>query len=77
VVQEDLVEVSYDKDNIPHIKITWVPTVPNCHLAMTIALCLKTKLNLHLPELDKKLKYSKIDIYVQEGKHETKNEIDK
>ena len=45
---------------------------------MTIALSLKTKLNNELPDLGGEgLKSSKIDILVQEGKHNTKDEIDK
>ena len=41
------VEVQGVKE-VPYIRIKWVPTVPNCHLAMTIALCIKSKLNTHL-----------------------------
>ena len=73
--------------SVPYIEIEWVPTVPNCHLAMTIALCIKTKLSKELPQLDKQiaqatgkpsnLSNSKIDVLVQDGKHDTKAEIDK
>ena len=64
---------------MPYIEITWVPTVPNCHLAMTIALSITTKLGLKLHEVidETKTLNPKIRIHVQEGKHETKPEIDK
>ena len=44
---------------------------------MSIALALKTKLNRELLKLGNIEKYSKIDILVQEGKHDNKDEIDK
>ena len=47
---------------------------------MTIALCIKTKLHEQLPLIDannEALKNCKIDILVQDGKHNTKAEIDK
>ena len=69
--------MQYDPFGECYIQITWVPTVPNCHLAMTIALCIKTKLWRELPKLGEKYGRSKIDVLVQEGKHETKEEIDK
>ena len=82
MVQSDLVDVKYfkngpnEKDQVPYIEITWVPTVPNCHLAMTIALSITTKLNRNLPEILNHDKY-KVKILVQDGKHQTKKEIDK
>ena len=54
-----------------------MPTVPNCHLAMTIALCIRSKLNNELKDLGEDVERSKIEVLVQEGKHETKYEIDK
>ena len=82
VVQEDLVEVRYFKPGdgktaVPLIQITWVPTVPNCHLAMTIALSIRAKLAKKLPELGADLAKCKIEILVQHQKHDNKEEIDK
>jgi len=42
---------------------------------MTIALCIKTKVQRELEKMG--VSRSKIDVLVQEGKHETKAEIDK
>ena len=55
------------------ITIVWVPTVPHCHLALTIALSIRVKL---MRELEIREGY-KIDIKVKEGTHNTKKEIDK
>ena len=55
---------------------------------MTIALAIRTKLNRELPTLDEEvnsmgakqrseLSKGKIDVVVSEGKHETKDQIDK
>ncbi|TNV75530.1 hypothetical protein FGO68_gene7357 [Halteria grandinella] len=73
VVQDDLITVYQDSlDSPPTITIIWVPTTPDCHLATTIALCLRTKLFRELSCKD-----AKIDILVQEGKHTIKDQIDK
>ena len=52
VVQEDLVEVTELTESPGRflIKITFVPTVPHCSLATLIGLCIRTKLQLELPE---------------------------
>jgi hypothetical protein len=44
---------------------------------MTIALCIRSKLNTELKDLGEDVERSKIEVLVQEGKHETKYEIDK
>ena len=70
VVQEDLITVVYERDTrIPHIQICWVPTVPNCHLALTIALSIKAKLakELKIGNIEDKsdLSKAKVTILVQ------------
>ena len=40
----------------PVITITWVPTIPECSLAMNIALCLRTKLFRDLSVKNSKIK---------------------
>ncbi len=95
VVQEDLITVTCKinylpkfypliedpASKVPTIEIIWVPTVPDCHLATTIALCLRTKLYKEIS-----VKNAKIDIIgrwylvveinyliiVQDGKHSIK-----
>ena len=73
IVDEDLISVTGKRDkhsinvedpasNVPTIQIIWVPTTPDCHLATTIALCLRTKLYRELS-----CKHAKIDIF---GKHQ-------
>ena len=42
----------------PTIQIIWTPTNPDCKCALTIALCLRTKLFQQLS-----IKNAKIDIY--------------
>ena len=56
-----------------NFEITWVPTTPTCGFALNIALCIKVKLERELSVKE----YSKIDIYVQEGKHDNKAGIDR
>ncbi|CAI2381511.1 unnamed protein product [Moneuplotes crassus] len=73
VVQEDLITVRKDDDlGYIHVMIKWIPTVPHCHLALTIALCMRAKIEqeLAIPNL-------KIDIIVEKDKHQLKKEIDK
>ena len=48
-------------DKIPNIKITWVPTIPECNLALTIALCMRTKLDQEFS-----IKKAKLDIIGRE-----------
>eukprot|EP01132_Coremiostelium_polycephalum_P008024 gene8024-9869_t len=72
VVSEDLIEIEDDKSkDTCSILIYFKPTVPHCHLAPTIALCLREKINRFLP------KKSKIIIYVKPGTHNTEFEINK
>ena len=54
-------------------EVTWVPTTPSCGFALNIALCIRTKLERELSSQ----KWAKIDILVQEGKHDTKAAIDR
>ncbi|KYQ96955.1 hypothetical protein DLAC_11579 [Tieghemostelium lacteum] len=67
VVQEELVHVK-DLEQFVEIEIFFVPTVPYCHLAPTIGLCLREKINKYLP------KKSKIDIFIQPGTHQIEKE---
>ena len=76
-VTQDTVAQANTDASIPHVQITWVPTVPNCHLALTIALSLKNKLGQDLADLGENIKNSKIDILVQDGKHDQQYQIDK
>lgn len=74
VVVEDLVHVypvagSSDKF-VAHIE--FVPTVPHCHLATLIGLCIRTKLERSLVPGSVKL-----DILVREGTHSTEADINK
>uniref|UniRef100_A0A7S3NGP8 MIP18 family-like domain-containing protein n=1 Tax=Euplotes harpa TaxID=151035 RepID=A0A7S3NGP8_9SPIT len=72
VVQADLISVSQPNPSVTLATITWVPTVPHCHLALTIALCIRVKLQRELAA-----DHLKIDIIVQDGKHSQKAEIDR
>jgi len=53
--------------------IVWVPTTPSCGFALNIALCIRTKLERELSVKQ----FAKIDIFVQEGKHDNKEAIDR
>ena len=68
IVDEDLISVTGKRhglrlsiedplSKVPTIEIVWVPTTPDCHLALTIALCLRTKLFREIS-----CKHAKIDI---------------
>jgi len=52
--------------------IEFVPTVPHCHLATLIGLCIRTKLERCLVPGQVKL-----DILVKEGTHDTEGDINK
>merc|ERR1711874_445771 len=52
--------------------IEFVPTVPHCHLATLIGLCIRTKLERNLVPGQIKL-----DILVKEGTHNTEQDINK
>lgn len=74
VVQEDLIHVypaggSSDKFVA---NIEFAPTVPHCHLATLIGLCIRTKLERSLVPGQVKL-----DILVKEGTHDTEGDINK
>ncbi|KAF2073948.1 hypothetical protein CYY_004735 [Polysphondylium violaceum] len=72
VVNEDLITVDNSTENdYCTIKIYFTPTVPHCHLAPTIGLCIREKLNLLLP------KKSKIEILIKPGTHQTEDTINK
>uniref|UniRef100_A0A6M2E7S2 MIP18 family-like domain-containing protein n=1 Tax=Amblyomma tuberculatum TaxID=48802 RepID=A0A6M2E7S2_9ACAR len=65
VVCEEEVRVSVEKDAYSYVSVTLRPTVPHCHLAAIIGLCVRTKLEKNLP-------YNfKLDIFIREGSHTT------
>jgi len=75
VVVEDLVAVypAYGNSGekfVAHIE--FVPTVPHCHLATLIGLCIRTKLERNLAPGT-----VKIDIQIKEGTHSTEADINK
>lgn len=73
VVSQDLIQAHRGRrSGITVTTIAFVPTVPHCSLATLIGLCIRTKLNRELPE-----DWSKIDIFIKEGTHETEQEINK
>jgi hypothetical protein len=53
-------------------RIGFVPTVPHCHLATLIGLCMRTKLERSLPT-DK----FKLELYIVPGSHNSVEEITK
>lgn len=74
VVVEDLVSVypvSGSGDKFV-AEIKFIPTVPHCHLATLIGLCLRTKLERVLVPGTVKL-----DILLREGSHSTEAEVNK
>ena len=75
VVLEDLIHV-YPLSGATREKfianIEFVPTVPHCHLATLIGLCIRTKLERNLVPGQIKL-----DILVKEGTHNTEQDINK
>lgn len=75
VVVEDLVAVypAYGNSGEKFVaNIAFVPTVPHCHLATLIGLCIRTKLERNLAPGT-----VKIDIQVKEGTHSTEADINK
>lgn len=71
VVCEDEIRVSVEKDAYSYVSVTLIPTVPHCHLAAIIGLCVRTKLEKNLP-------YNfKLDIFIKEGSHTTAAELTK
>ncbi|XP_072038518.1 cytosolic iron-sulfur assembly component 2A-like [Amphiura filiformis] len=73
VVFEEGVQVKplTDGSDRYNIKINFTPTVPHCHLATLIGLCLRVKLERTLPDKHK------VDIFVTKGTHATEDEINK
>lgn len=73
VVDQDLVKVTVDeKHRQVSYEIVWVPTTPSCGFALSVALSIRMKLERELSSKQ----WAKIDIFVQEGKHNTKEAID-
>ena len=74
VVLEDLIHVyPLGNNNNKFIAtIEFVPTVPHCHLATLIGLCIRTKLERTLAPGQIKL-----EINVKEGTHNTEKDINK
>lgn len=75
VVLEDLVQVypaSGGNNDKFVANIEFVPTVPHCHLATLIGLCIRTKLERSLAPGT-----VKFDILVKEGTHSTEADINK
>ncbi|XP_064474582.1 cytosolic iron-sulfur assembly component 2A-like [Ornithodoros turicata] len=70
VVSEDNIHIEI-LEKYSHINVIFVPTVPHCHLATLIGLCIRVKLERDLP-----YKF-KLDIGVKEGTHKTASEITK
>ena len=74
VVDPDLVKVNINEEHrMINFEVTWVPTSPTCGFALNIALCIRVKLQRELSVKE----WAKIDIYVQEGKHDNKEGIDR
>jgi len=74
VVGEDLVHVYPVRNNCEKFiaNIEFIPTVPHCHLATLIGLCIRTKLERNLVPGQ-----VKFDILVKEGTHDTEGDINK
>lgn len=71
VVSEEEISVSTDRNAYSYVSVTLIPTVPHCHLAAIIGLCVRTKLEENLP-------YNfKLDIFIKEGSHTTAAELSK
>uniref|UniRef100_A0A1E1WWJ6 MIP18 family-like domain-containing protein n=1 Tax=Amblyomma aureolatum TaxID=187763 RepID=A0A1E1WWJ6_9ACAR len=71
VVCEEEIHVSVGKDAYSYVSVTLIPTVPHCHLAAIIGLCVRTKLEENLPD------NFKLDIFIKEGSHTTAAELTK
>jgi len=87
IIDEDSVSIDLSSNNeFSNIKINWKPTVPNCHLALNIGLCIRKKLEEEIrsfinsiKKCDCKLngyKY-KLDLYVRKGSHIQEEEINR
>ncbi|KAA0201906.1 hypothetical protein HAZT_HAZT005523 [Hyalella azteca] len=71
VLQEDKIKVSKLDRGKYLVHVRFVPTVPHCSLATLIGLCIRVKLAQSLP-----FPY-KIIIEVQQGTHDTADEVNK
>lgn len=69
VKEEDVYIYRHEKEM--WIKLVFTPTVPHCSLASLIGLCLRSKLEINLPDKHK------LDIYIKQGTHSTADEINK
>ena len=54
-----------------NIRINFTPTIPNCTMATLIGLMIRVKLHRSLPS------QYKVDVYIERGKHEQEQEINK
>ena len=72
VLREDLTKVVTVAPDVLDIRITFVPTVPHCHLATLIGLCIRTKLERDLEHFKHKLYIS-----IAEDSHSSAIEITK
>lgn len=68
VVSPDLIEVD-PKESL--VRVMFTPTIPNCTMATLIGLMIRVKLHRSLPTR------FKVDVFIEEGKHEQQAEINK
>ena len=68
VVKPELVFIDKQTNSV---RVEFSPTIPNCSMATLIGLMIRVKLVRSLPSR------FKVDIYIEEGKHETEKEINK
>ena len=61
VVSPDLISVDSDQSLVV---VKFTPTIPNCTMATLIGLMIRVKLHRSLPSR------FKVDVYIEEGKHE-------
>ena len=66
VIKQELITI---KDGT--VKVEFTPTIPNCSLATLIGLMIRVKLHRCLPSR------FKIDVYIEKGRHETEEDINK
>jgi len=68
VIKHELISVDKGSNTI-HVKFT--PTIPNCSMATLIGLMIRVKLHRCLPAR------FKVDVEIEQGKHEQEKEINK
>ena len=68
VIKPELISVDHESN---YIKVEFTPTIPNCSMATLIGLMIRVKLHRSLPT-----RY-KIDVFIEKGKHETEDDINK